>query len=811
MRSGRPEVTNTGREFHEFGTGLSEPGPAAAEVYHFGPFTLRAADGRIFRDGRIVPLPPKPCETLTYLVRSAGRVVSKRELMDAIWRGTFVTDDVLVQCVVDIRRALGDEARKPYYIETVPRRGYSFVAPLTAGPPNTPQSPVSHAQDTRLAPLPALASGSSQRSGRPARYVGALAVIGAATILAVLAGGSKNDSISYRRQNAGLHKGQPGSVAVLPLQMVGPAEETAWLRHGLAEMIRSELARTPAIQTVPRRRLAAAIREAQVDDRSDVSGDEALNIARSLKVARLIAGSFTQLEERFALSAHVIDVATGRMVAAASVKGQRRAELLDAVELLCRKLAGAWSEPALLSPASSSRSLAPPTRSMAAFQAYTEALEDYARGGRQDGERAEQKLTRAIAADPSFARAYVKKAEVQLWRQRWGYGDPDPRAAVRGAIARAEQLPEREQWLVAGMGALLVNSDPEQALNKWTALLRVYPTYAEEAGVASLVVDTCATLGRWDECRATAEVHLDSPSLADAERARLSIFLANAFRRKGEFDRAIRHATRALELWPIREGPAFLRIRTMLGRLLIDAGFRSRGVRQFEAVSTDSQADANNMTNAAWGYYMAGEPARAAALVTRAIELDPSYGNAFHLRAWLLMVAGDYARAAADFQAAYTRTPAGFGAARHGILGADLAALYYMGVAAHKLGDPRSARATWRQVIDRCRLALRSPDARLRTPMAKWEAESLQAIASARLGLQVSEPVRLAGDDASYYLQSARLHAVQGYRERAVQDLRQALSAGAGNLQHVQDDPNFEALRSHPEFLRLVTSARPLE
>ena len=90
----------------------------------FGDFTLDLWRVRLLRAGAEVKLRPKPFEVLRYLVENPGRVVTKEELLHAVWPDSFVTDDSLVQCLRDVRRALGDDQQ--LYIKTVPRRGYIF-------------------------------------------------------------------------------------------------------------------------------------------------------------------------------------------------------------------------------------------------------------------------------------------------------------------------------------------------------------------------------------------------------------------------------------------------------------------------------------------------------------------------------------------------------------------------------------------------------------------------------------------------------------------------------------------------------------
>lgn len=97
--------------------------------YKFGEFTLDGARGCLLRDGEEIKLRPKVFEALKYLVANAGRLIAKKELIQAVWPDTFVTDDSLVQCTVELRRALDDQAQQ--LLKTVPRRGYVFTAVVT--------------------------------------------------------------------------------------------------------------------------------------------------------------------------------------------------------------------------------------------------------------------------------------------------------------------------------------------------------------------------------------------------------------------------------------------------------------------------------------------------------------------------------------------------------------------------------------------------------------------------------------------------------------------------------------------------------
>src|SRR5438552_7570590 len=96
--------------------------------FQSGAFRLDACERVLLRDGRLVPLPAKVVSTLILLVRNNGRVVEKDVLMTEVWPDEYVEEGNLAQHIFILRRALGESTESPRYIETVPRRGYRFVA-----------------------------------------------------------------------------------------------------------------------------------------------------------------------------------------------------------------------------------------------------------------------------------------------------------------------------------------------------------------------------------------------------------------------------------------------------------------------------------------------------------------------------------------------------------------------------------------------------------------------------------------------------------------------------------------------------------
>ncbi len=124
-------------------------------VYEFGPFRLEVREHRLSRDGRSIPLTGKAFDTLRVLVERHGTLVSKHDLMSEVWPETTVEENNLDRNISAVRKALDEKSTGRQYIETVPRAGYRFVAPLTAAPAEDLSSPQPPAPDiSAIAVLP---------------------------------------------------------------------------------------------------------------------------------------------------------------------------------------------------------------------------------------------------------------------------------------------------------------------------------------------------------------------------------------------------------------------------------------------------------------------------------------------------------------------------------------------------------------------------------------------------------------------------------------------------------------------------------
>src|SRR5262245_63638214 len=101
------------------------------QVFSFGPYQFDRIEGQLWRGTQSVKITPKALAVLRVFASRPGQVVTKEELLQGVWAGTAVSDTALTSCIKELRRALRDDARQPRYLETVHRRGYRFIVPLS--------------------------------------------------------------------------------------------------------------------------------------------------------------------------------------------------------------------------------------------------------------------------------------------------------------------------------------------------------------------------------------------------------------------------------------------------------------------------------------------------------------------------------------------------------------------------------------------------------------------------------------------------------------------------------------------------------
>jgi len=150
-----PGCAHPRRGRSSFRPGGRGAGEGRLPLYAFDDVRVDTAAFRVERGGTVIALEPKAFDLLVLLLERPGQLVTKQEILDTVWRQTAVTDNALTRTVAHLRKALGDDAREARYIETVPTRGYRWVATVTRPAEASPVRPPaeSRPRSSRLALL----------------------------------------------------------------------------------------------------------------------------------------------------------------------------------------------------------------------------------------------------------------------------------------------------------------------------------------------------------------------------------------------------------------------------------------------------------------------------------------------------------------------------------------------------------------------------------------------------------------------------------------------------------------------------------
>ncbi len=360
-------------------------------TYRFGPFTLDPASYRLLRETEVVQLSPKIIDLLLYLASRQSKLVSKDDLFKALWPDVAVTDNALTQAVSELRQALGDDPSHPIYIQTVARRGYRFIAPVST------------------------------------------TAAGAQAVAAVDASAAAPETVSREGVAA-----QP-AIAVMDFTNVSGDRELAWLSSGIAETVTNDLRSTSQLRVIDRVRVVEAVRR---------SGSELSALHQELGLDLAVVGSFQRAGDRVRVTARIVDAARGETMAEAKADG-----LLEHVFEVQDRIVAQFSE--TLGVVKSRPRATGDTSSLEAYRAFTEgrvrleALDaSLVPGAIVDFER-------AIELDPRYASAHVGLANARFWQYERSRARNQPDGALLArAIDHVRRAIELDRDLAEGHASL---------------------------------------------------------------------------------------------------------------------------------------------------------------------------------------------------------------------------------------------------------------------------------------------------------------------------------------------------------------------
>ena len=424
-------------------------------MYRFDDFEVDTRARELYRNGVKIKVYGQPFEILVALLERPGEVVTREELRHRLWpTNTFVDfERVLNTSVMRLRNSLRDSASNPRFVETLPRVGYRFIAPVVEV--DLPrQARVAELTDAALElpdsgaiALPTASSEPVVRGLRIVRVALAGAVVMAMVVgIGLFSGGwtRSNHSLSplEKRDSVAAVKTRP-TIAILGFKNVTGRPETAWLSTAFSEMLTTEMGAGETLRVIPTQEIATLKATRALPD-SDKYAQELLQKVRSDSGAEaVVLGSYTALGQasggQVRLDVHVQDTASGEVRAHLSATGTE-AKLFPMVAQIGAELRKKLGVGALADEEVGALSASLPDNPDAA-RLYSEGLAKLRGFHPRD---ARELLTRAVEIEPKFA---IGHSTLSAAWMVLGYDD-HARDEARKAVELSAGLPREERLLV---------------------------------------------------------------------------------------------------------------------------------------------------------------------------------------------------------------------------------------------------------------------------------------------------------------------------------------------------------------------------
>jgi TolB-like protein/Flp pilus assembly protein TadD len=363
--------------------------------YEFGEFRLDGTEHLLYRAGAVVPLKPKVIETLELLVREQGRLITKDELMTGLWPDTIVEESNLAQNIYLLRKVLGTDASGRNYIETIPKRGYRFLAQVEA-----PREDIADSVVALVKPVNALTAKENLSGEASATF---------------------------------------NSIAVLPLTNEGEDPQAEYLSDGITESIINLLVQLPQLKVIARSTVFRYKGRTVAPQK----------VGRELGVKTILTGRVLQLGDRIIVRTELVDAVGGWQLwgeqydrFSADILELQQAIAQDVSAKLLLKLTG--GEQRRLSKL--------PTMSTEAYHLFIKARYYLNKRVIESIEKAVEYFQRAIDIDPTYAAAYVGLAD--CYPLLTLYGALSPREAYPKAAAAAHKALEIDDSISEAHNAL---------------------------------------------------------------------------------------------------------------------------------------------------------------------------------------------------------------------------------------------------------------------------------------------------------------------------------------------------------------------
>ncbi len=467
---------------------------SATLIFRFGLYEADVARNTLTRSGVRVKIQDQPFRVLTLLLERAGEIVSRDELRQQLWpEGTYVDFDGSLNVILKkLRATLGDDSDNPRFIETVPKRGYRFLAPVSVANQHVTDAPAPADPVVNLAPtqlpagtvvLPVVVPARSAIA-RPLYITAAIGILVAGTLGGLLL----RDELRATRATATAQAGKAvplrRAVAVLGFYNASPRNQDAWLGTALSEMLSTELSAGDSLRLVSGEDVANLRLSSPWPESDSLDQQTTTRLGNALNTDLLVLGSYAVVSHHLRVDARLQDVKTGEILSEVAETGSP-----DDIFRLVSGIGGRLRERlGISSPEGTAEAGV-----LAALPLNPAAARLYALGVQKlrtfEPLPAKDLLEQATEADPKFALGHAMLA--RAWGQL-GY-DQERRQEVKEAFDLSTDLPPAARMLVEGDYYASVGN-LEKAASVYRALFELFPDDVEY-GLQLAAADTVAGHG----------------------------------------------------------------------------------------------------------------------------------------------------------------------------------------------------------------------------------------------------------------------------------------------------------------------------
>lgn len=454
----------------------------------FGPYLYRVSERVLEKDGKPVAIPEKTLDVLRVLLERPGELVTKETLKQNVWPGIFVEDSNIAFQISTLRKLLGERANVPQFVETVPKRGYRFIAEV--------------AEEGDALTRPGVDSGEPARPERnltpvdcdvpPNRKPAISFPIWILIVVVLLACVASVAAFLGSRPRSVTALADKGTIVLADFEnKTGDPVFDGTLRQGLLV----ELEQSPFLSLLSEQRVQQTLRLMTQPPGTRLTNDLAMSICQRTDSTVTVEGSIERVGGLYVLGLRALTCDAGSLIDAEQAKTGRKERVLDALGSMAARLRFRLGESAATLQRHNVPLAEATTASAEALKAYTTGWGLHTTRGATE---AIPVLRLAVQLDPGFAMAYAALGRM--------YADIDESDLAAEALGKAwdlrEHASDRERFFIAANYLILVTGNLEEARKVAEAWVHTYPRDALPHTLLSGILNKA--VGRYEEAASQA-------------------------------------------------------------------------------------------------------------------------------------------------------------------------------------------------------------------------------------------------------------------------------------------------------------------